>query len=79
MSARVLEPVKSRRNHPGVIDDQQVTGAKDRCNRGEGLVAQSCGLPVEDEQARSVTSRQGRLGDQRFRQFEVEIAQLHNR
>ena len=64
--------VQTGGKHRGVVAKQRVAGAKKAGQIGKGVVRDGAGGAIDDQQARLVATRGGRLGDQARRKFVVE-------
>lgn len=73
-----LVSVEPRRQHPRVVDDQQVTGLQEADDVGETAVGEVT-VTVEVQQTRCAALGQRLLGDQRLGQVEMKIPGLHGR
>ena len=67
--------LQSRRDHLGVVEDQQVAAAQQARQVAHRAVVQAVGRDIE--QARRVARRDGPLGDQLVGQVEVEEVDAH--
>ena len=65
------------RQHPGVIDHQQITGIQIVDDIMENTLAGNTGLPVHQHDPRGVPWLDRRLGDKVFRQIKPEIGFFH--
>ncbi len=64
---------------PGVVEDEEVSGAEICRKVGEGVVLEcACGA-VDGEHATGSADRGRRLGDELFREVEVEVGDEHSR
>ena len=75
-AAGVLAPVQPRRQHAGVVEHQQVAGAKEVGQLAEHAVLARLRRHVEQQHAAGRTFGQRGLRDQLGRQFKIEIGLL---
>jgi len=73
-----LVAAQPRRDHPGVVEDQQIARAQQLRQLPDGAVLGWPLKPREHQQAGGVALRQGSLGDPLLRERVVEVGELHH-
>ena len=74
-----LAPPQARRNHPGVVENQQVIGADEIGKLGKLVMTDAAIGTFQAQQATGAALRQRMLGYQLRRQDIAEIGTLHDK
>jgi hypothetical protein len=69
--------VEASRDDSAVVEDQEVAGAEDLGEVAEVIVLILAGLAVEDEHAAGASDGWRGLGDEFFREVEMEVGYVH--
>jgi hypothetical protein len=76
-AARDAAPQQPRREHAGVVDDQEIAGAQEIGQRGNARVGQRAAGAVGHQQTRAGAVRRRFLRDEIGWEIEVEVADIH--
>jgi hypothetical protein len=76
-AARDASPEQSSGEDARVVDDKEVTGAKQTGKRRHGAPGQRSRVPAEDEEPSRRPFRRRFLGDQLGGEIEVEVTDFH--